>query len=61
MIKLYIYLNYRKTLLLMRYIIILLNFRILEFESDNLNIGGRIGKAEVELWDCSGDTKLIFL
>ncbi|GFV05336.1 intraflagellar transport protein 22 homolog [Trichonephila clavipes] len=31
--------------------------RILEFESDNLNIGGRIAKAEVELWDCSGDTK----
>ncbi|CAL1289079.1 unnamed protein product [Larinioides sclopetarius] len=31
--------------------------RIVEFESDNLNIGGRIAKAEVELWDCSGDTK----
>ncbi|GIY84132.1 intraflagellar transport protein 22 homolog [Caerostris darwini] len=31
--------------------------RILEFESDNLNIGGRIAKTEVELWDCSGDTK----
>nr|XP_042907214.1 intraflagellar transport protein 22 homolog [Parasteatoda tepidariorum] len=35
--------------------------RILEFESDNLNINGRIGKAEVELWDCSGDTKFVSL
>ncbi|GIY72098.1 intraflagellar transport protein 22 homolog [Caerostris extrusa] len=34
--------------------------RILEFESDNLNIGGRIAKTEVELWDCSGDTKYFF-
>lgn len=36
-------------------------FRILEFESDNLNINGRIAKAEVELWDCSGDTKLVYI
>lgn len=31
--------------------------RILEFESDTINVSGRIVKAEVELWDCSGDTK----
>ncbi|XP_076344376.1 intraflagellar transport protein 22 homolog [Tachypleus tridentatus] len=31
--------------------------RILEFESDPINIGGKNVKAEVELWDCSGDQK----
>lgn len=31
--------------------------RILEFEMQNLNINNRYLKAEVELWDCSGDHK----
>lgn len=31
--------------------------RILEFESGNLSMEGRNIKAEVELWDCSGDPK----
>ena len=31
--------------------------RILEFEAENLNVGNRYLKAEVELWDCSGDHK----
>ena len=32
--------------------------RILEFESDSLNLGNRSLIAEVELWDCSGDQKV---
>ncbi|KAJ4439453.1 hypothetical protein ANN_07577, partial [Periplaneta americana] len=31
--------------------------RILEFETQNLNVNNRYLKAEVELWDCSGDHK----
>ncbi|PSN45041.1 Intraflagellar transport protein 22 [Blattella germanica] len=31
--------------------------RILEFEAQNLNVNNRHLKAEVELWDCSGDHK----
>ncbi|XP_078599715.1 intraflagellar transport protein 22 homolog isoform X1 [Branchiostoma floridae x Branchiostoma japonicum] len=31
--------------------------RILEFENNGLNVGGRTVNAEVELWDCSGDHK----
>ncbi|XP_054273111.1 intraflagellar transport protein 22 homolog [Macrosteles quadrilineatus] len=31
--------------------------RIVEFETQNLNMSSRGLKAEVELWDCSGDTK----
>ncbi len=33
--------------------------RILEFESNGLEINGRNINAEVELWDCSGDKKSI--
>lgn len=29
--------------------------RILEFESGNLNINNQTTKADIELWDCSGD------
>lgn len=31
--------------------------RIVEFEANNLNISNRNIKAEIELWDCSGDRK----
>ncbi|XP_077995703.1 intraflagellar transport protein 22 homolog [Glandiceps talaboti] len=31
--------------------------RILEFESNGLNVAGRSVTAEVELWDCSGNQK----
>ncbi|CAH1801181.1 unnamed protein product [Owenia fusiformis] len=31
--------------------------RILEFESNNLNVAGKNSSAEVELWDVSGDKK----
>ena len=34
--------------------------RILEFELQNLNVSNRNLKAEVELWDCSGDHKYLF-
>jgi Rab-like protein 5 len=34
--------------------------RILEFEMQNLNVNNRYLKAEVELWDCSGDHKYVF-
>lgn len=33
--------------------------RILEFESNGLEINGRNISAEVELWDCSGDKKSV--
>ena len=29
--------------------------RILQFESGNLSVNGQSVKADVELWDCSGD------
>ena len=31
--------------------------RILQFESANINVNNQSVKAEVELWDCSGDRK----
>uniref|UniRef100_A0A0N5A3Z1 Intraflagellar transport protein 22 homolog n=1 Tax=Parastrongyloides trichosuri TaxID=131310 RepID=A0A0N5A3Z1_PARTI len=31
--------------------------RIVEFESNNLELNGQLVEAEVELWDCSGDPK----
>lgn len=31
--------------------------RILEFEMQNLNVNNEKLKAEIELWDCSGDHK----
>jgi hypothetical protein len=34
--------------------------RILEFEIQNLNVNNEKLKAEIELWDCSGDHKYIF-
>lgn len=33
--------------------------RILEFELQNLNVNNRNLKAEIELWDCSGDHKYV--
>ena len=32
-------------------------FRILEFESTGIHVGGKEVSCEVELWDCSGDQK----
>jgi len=31
--------------------------RILEFEVADINVSGKTVKAEIELWDCSGDHK----
>ncbi|ESO01048.1 hypothetical protein HELRODRAFT_82307, partial [Helobdella robusta] len=31
--------------------------RILEFEVPNLQVDDKVTKVDVELWDCSGDTK----
>jgi Rab-like protein 5 len=37
-----------------------LGVRIVEFESNDLELNGRNIDAEVELWDCSGDRKFVY-
>jgi Rab-like protein 5 len=34
--------------------------RILEFEVSGVEVSGKTVKAEIELWDCSGDHKYDF-
>ena len=36
-------------------------FRILEFESTGIPVGNKEVSCEVELWDCSGDQKYVFI